>query len=96
LGFDEFGQVDVACLSLILNQSEKQNLELRLNRRRLVYTKSGIFGLSYLSELQAKPKVVKILSVLVSRGSQSKSNIYVIEHPLVVVGQWSPSSSEDG
>jgi hypothetical protein len=76
---------------------EKQNFGIYLNRRDLVYTKGQIlefyyFDLSIFSSMREKLSY----SALAPSGSQFKSNNYTKKHPPVIVGQWSPSSSEDG
>jgi hypothetical protein len=73
-----------------------QNLELNLNRKRLFYTKSRIFGLYYPMKCQANPEIVKIAPVIKPNGDHIKSNDYTIEQLPVIVGQCGPSSSEDG
>jgi hypothetical protein len=95
-GSKGFNQFDFSCLSLQIAQLTKQNLELQFCRGRLIYTKSGVFGLSYSEKMWLNPKVIKICSIFEPRGDQVKSNNYIIEHSPVIVGQWSPSSSEEG
>jgi hypothetical protein len=95
-GLNKINQLDYVCLSIPNNQLAKQNVELQLDRGRLIYTKSSVFGLSYSMKLQANSKEVKISPLFKPRGDQVKSSNYNIEHPPVILGQWNPSSSKDG
>jgi hypothetical protein len=83
-------------LKLSLSWRLKQNNELFLNRKRLFYTRCGTFGVNYSNSRQLYPEIVKISPVAKPRGDHIKSSGYNIEQPLVITGQWSPSSSEDG
>jgi hypothetical protein len=87
-------QFKFAVLGLI--QTSKQRIELHLNREKIFYTKSGMFRVSVSSCYQFEPEFVKLASAAYPSGGQIKSNFYIIDHPVVIVGQWSPSSSEDG
>jgi hypothetical protein len=95
-GLKDVYQFEYNCSSVDLKRLMKQNLKLHLNRGRLIYTKSRVFGLSHKLEVNANLKSVKVSQVSVPSGSQSKSNSYKTDHPRVVVGQYGPSSSEDG
>jgi hypothetical protein len=78
---------------LELERTSKQRIELRLNRGRLFYTKSGI---SESWKYQFGLEIIKLAPATYLPGGQTKSNFHNIEHPVVIVGQWSTSSSEDG
>jgi hypothetical protein len=88
-----YSQIDYAVLEL--RQTLKQELELLLNRGRLIYTKSGVFDVSYSSSFQFGNQVLKLASAAKPRGS-NQIHFHNIEHPVVIDGQRSPSSSEDG
>jgi hypothetical protein len=69
----------------------------RLNRRGPIYTSSKVINFWYFnSRNNSKMGIVVFFTLLAPSGSQLKSNNYVKKHPPVIVGQWSPSSSEDG
>jgi hypothetical protein len=78
----------------------KKQQELLLNRGRLIYTKLGLFGVNYSKSFpfpfQFDEEVSKFTSETNPTGDQVNSTQYIIEHPVVLSGQRSPSSSEDG
>jgi hypothetical protein len=94
--FEQTNQI-IQCFSITeSNQFLARNFELFLNQRSLFYIKSRIIGLKCLRKYQSNQEIVKISPVVKPSGDHIKSSNYNIEQPLVVVGQWSPSSSEDG
>jgi hypothetical protein len=89
-----------SCLneSLLKGDVEReQNVDIYLNRKGLVYSKGRLFEFCYIeSDLFSSMSGKISHSLFVPSGSQSKSNNYAKKHPPVIVGQRSPSSSEDG
>jgi hypothetical protein len=55
-----------------------------------------MFGINESSCDQFDPEVIKLAPANYLPADQTKSNFHNIEHPVVIVGQWSTSSSEDG
>jgi hypothetical protein len=76
---------------------EKQKFGIYLNRRDLVYTKGQMLEFYYFDSNIFSSKRGKLsYSAFAPSRSQFKSKSYPKKHPPVIVGQWSPSSSEDG
>jgi hypothetical protein len=93
LKFGQFSQFDY--LNAEFNRTLKHDFELLLNRGRLFYTKSGMFGTSFSSSYHLGSEIFKLAPAAYPHG-QIKSIFHDIEHPAVRDGQRSPSSSEDG
>jgi hypothetical protein len=64
--------------------------------KKFYYSKFGIFSWKYMKENQLEPEIVRISPAIEPCGDHIKSSGYIIEQPLVITGQRSPSSSEDG
>jgi hypothetical protein len=62
-----YSQIDYAVLEL--KRTEKRELELLLNRGRLIYTKSGLFGVNYSNSYQFDDFLFKLTSAANRRGS---------------------------
>jgi hypothetical protein len=90
--FDSYSQIDYA----IIEFRRTKQQELLLNRGRLIYTKNALFGVNYSNSFQFDEVVSKFSSEAKSPGDQITSTYYNIEHPVVMSGQRSLSSSEDG
>jgi hypothetical protein len=69
-----------------------RELEHHISVGWLTYSKSGVFGVCQSFNSNANLKSFEPNP----RGGQIKSNRFTIGHPLEIVGQRSPSSSEDG
>jgi hypothetical protein len=90
--FADYNQMDYIVCEV--RRTAKQ--ELLLNRGRLIYTKSGVFGVNYFNSFWLEDVLSKLTSDTKPTGDQVNSTYHNIEHPVVMSGQRSPSSSEDG
>jgi hypothetical protein len=75
-----------------LSKDKSQKLVHQLSKGWLIYTKHAIFGISGSWKFDINLKSFE--SYL--RGDHVKSNKFIIGHLQELVGQQSPSSSEDG
>jgi hypothetical protein len=95
LGLYDVKEFEFESLSINFDTKIKQNAELHYCRGRFIYTKSSIFGNSSSFEAfnSSSPKSVLTLhSTTFFKSSLWQS----IDHRGAHIGQWSPSSFEDG
>jgi hypothetical protein len=90
----------LSCLNeakLCADQGKWQNLGNHWNHGIPQYTRIKVIEFCYFDPNTYSSMSIKLsYSALVTSGNQFKSNNYAKKHPPVIVGQWSPSSSEDG
>jgi hypothetical protein len=75
-----------------VNKDCLRNFEHQFSIECLFYTKCDVFGVN--GSFKSNTNLKSFESH--PRGDQIKSNKFIIVHPRELVGQWSPSSSEDG